>query len=156
MAHRESIGDPTLKDYLRGAGDCFWSVSSAVGYGCKNHTEDVRLVQFFLNRNFFGARLRGSSAKYPEQLKMDGKFGGKTWAAIKTFQRNNGQTVIDGMVSAPPNGKLYTKSGWAYTIYILNGDYLSHFPANHLDITRDPGIPNELLNHLSGPLPDLM
>ena len=153
MAHKESIQSPDIRQWMNGA-DALWTVSDRVGYGYTNNSEDVRLVQFLLNAIF------GSVNKYlgpsfelkniPKALVPDGKFGGKTWAAIKWFQDMNSNTVIDGMVS-PSNGtKLHTpKQGRVYTMIMLNHYYRELFPLYYRDIRGDPTIRPELAVHLT-------
>ena len=162
MAHKESVQENALKAFLHGS-PFFWTVSSSVGYACRNKKEDVLLVQFFLNRIFAAAQAAFDEDPYvddpvfPKQLVPDGDFGGKTWGAIKWFQKRSKYCVVDGMVSAANGTRLLTpKQGMWYTIYMLNGFYRESFPDKFQDIRSDKELPVLLLSHLSGPLPDLV
>ena len=168
MAHRESIQSPTFA-YLMNGEPFFWTVSSSVGYGCRNKPEDVLLVQFFLNRYIdacFDEIVAGVIAGdikhknpfslVPKKLVPDGDFGGKTWGAIKWYQASTGYCVADGMVSACDGTSALTpKSKRWYTILILNSDYRSICPNLFSDIRCDPSLPSLLCDHLTGPLTDL-
>lgn len=162
MAHRESIQNDELRFQLNGS-DYFYNVSSSVGYGCRNKPEDVQLVQFFVNYAIVECQNQdpdwGSETviKTPGLLEMDGRFGGKTWSAIKWFQKFVDGCVPDGMISSPDGTKFRTpKQGMIYTIYVLNYWYQSARPVTWRNITADPWLPTLLCQHLSGPLPDLV
>jgi peptidoglycan hydrolase-like protein with peptidoglycan-binding domain len=153
MAHREAISNEELAMFLDG-GSFYWAISSNVGYSCRNRLEDVQLVQFFLNCIFDGKRKEGFSSR--KNLVVDGKFGGKTWSAIKWFQKDY-LCVADGMVSAAGGKDNYTpKHGKAYTIHWLNSSYSYYHRQYYKDIRMHPGLPTELCSQLSGPLPDLV
>ena len=169
MAHRESIQSPEL-ELLLGGEPFFWTVSSSVGYTCRNKTEDVLLVQFFLNRIIdevfsmtvadviAGEDVGNTPFKgIPKRLDPDGDFGGKTWGAIKWFQRESRWCVVDGMVSASDGTKALTpKQKMWYTMNMLNAFYREAWPQYYSDIRSDPTLPSILCHHLSGPLPDLV
>ena len=157
MAHRESIQADLLQAFWTGA-SFYWNVSSSVGYTCRNKKEDVLLVQFFLNAIFEDASEDCPKLKVPARLEPDGLFGGKTWGAIKWFQKEiRLNLVADGMVSETDGTRYFTpKQGMMYTIHALNGIY--RYTRSHYfdDIRKDSTIPAVLSGHLSGPLPDLV
>jgi hypothetical protein len=157
MAHRESIQAELLRAFFTGT-SFYWNVSSSVGYTCRNKKEDVLLVQFFLNAIFDDLEEDGAKCKVPARLVPDGSFGGKTWGAIKWFQKEvKLNLVADGMVSATDGTRYFTpKRGMMYTIHALNGIY--RYSRSHYfdDIRKDSSIPAVLSSHLSGPLPDLL
>lgn len=168
MAHRESIQDTTLKTVLMGE-PFFWAVSSSVGYTCRNKKEDVLLVQFFLNcfiddvyNDAVVKVLKGTDGDknpfsgIPKALEPDGSFGGKTWGAIKWFQKKMG-LVVDGMISESDGTNFKTpKQGKMYTIHALNMMYNLINPQYYYDIRMDGKLPSPLCQQLSGPLPDLV
>lgn len=168
MAHRESIQSGTLKTVLQGE-EFFWAVSNSVGYTCRNKKEDVLLVQFFLNsfiadvyNNMVVQVLKNTVedkspfSSIPRSLETDGDFGGKTWAAIKWFQKKMG-LVVDGMISESNGTSFQTpKQGKMYTIHALNLMYLVINPAYFEDLRMDRNLPSPLCQQLSGPLPDLV
>lgn len=168
MAHRESIQNSTLKTVLMGE-DFFWAVSSSVGYTCRNKKEDVLLVQFFINcfidslyNSAVVATLKGTGGDknpfegIPKNLEPDGDFGGKTWGAIKWFQKKMG-LVVDGMISESNGTSFKTpKQGKMYTIHALNLMYAAINPQYYYDIRMDGKLPSPLCQQLSGPLPDLL
>ena len=161
MAHRESIQNQYLKFLLDGA-SFFWNVSDRVGYGYPSRAADVLLVQFLLNADLRSDKQRYSGVTEP-YLEMDGKFGGKTWARIKQFQRQvadgtlSEEQFADGMVS-PANGVVaYSpKKGILYTIYRLNSQYMAFYRLYYQDLSKDPMFPAALRPHLFGALPQLM
>ena len=169
MAHKESIQDKHLKGFIFGE-PFFWAVSSSVGYGCRNKKEDVLLVQFFLNKIISDLNneiivdvLAGTEPSLtpfrgiPKRLEPDGDFGGKTWGAIKWFQRESRWCVVDGMVSASDGTNALTpKQKMWYTMNMLNAFYREACPQYYSDIRSDPTLPSILCHHLSGPLPDLV
>ncbi len=168
MAHRESIQSGILSGLLKEP--FFWTVSSSVGYGCRNKSEDVLLVQFFLNRiidqvfnetvaDVIAGTIKSKDPfnKIPTRLDPDGDFGGKTWGAIKWLQKVSGWCVVDGMVSASDGTNALTpKQNMWYTIHILNWFYSDVCPQYFPDIRQDPTLPTILSSHLTGPLPDLV
>jgi hypothetical protein len=49
----------------------FYNLNEAVGVGCKNQDEDVRLVQFFLKRIYLSDAMKERTPK--GEMKVDGK-----------------------------------------------------------------------------------
>jgi hypothetical protein len=167
MAHRESIQCGILSGLLQQP--FFWTVSSSVGYGCRNKTEDVLLVQFFLNKiidegnSIVTADIiagtepsKNPYSRIPKKLVPDGDFGGKTWGAIKWLQKKSGYCVVDGMVShSNGTSALTPKQNMWYTIHMLNWYYSDCTSSYIHDIRQDPTLPPLLCGHLTG-LPDLV
>lgn len=75
-----------------GTGTTGGSISASVGKGGKNNEADVRLVQELLN-------------KVGGKLTVDGKYGGNTLTAIKSFQGSIFNGWSDGLID--PNGKTW-------------------------------------------------
>ena len=139
MAQRKIARSIQIRDYILGE-EYFWNISKNVGYGYQNLKTDVMLVQYFLN-----------STPYGYKLVVDGKFGGKTWNAIKDFQDACG-VKADGMISSISGEKLHgSKTGKIYTILSLNQDYRRRFPQYFNDISKDPFIPAPLRVHFTVP-----
>lgn len=139
MAQRKIATSLEVRQHLYGE-ECFWTINKNVGYGYQNLESDVRLVQFFLN-----------TASTRWKLVVDGKFGGKTWNAIKDFQGFMGG-IADGMISAVSGDKLRGSTNKrVYTMLDLNHFYRRHFPQYFNDISKDPFIPAALRQHFSVP-----
>lgn len=77
-----------------------FKLSASVGKGGKNKPEDVTGIQNLLN------------TKAKSGLKVDGKCGPKTIAAIEAFQKNLGQFKPDGLIS-PGRGTIRALTGSA-------------------------------------------
>lgn len=155
MPHRESIQNSTLIGAMPTANHIY-TVSSNVGYGCRNHPEDVRLVQFFINA-IMDTTGTDWKTKPKKRLVTDGLFGGNTWSAIRSFQKFTLEAVVDGAITAV-NGKKLEGSNHhkIFTMYYLNWYYYLDREQHFNDIRTDPDLPSELRNFLSGPLPDLL
>lgn len=154
MAHKESLQNKEMKAAMPSANHVY-TVSTNVGYGYKNMSEDVRLVQFFLNCSI--ESLKDDWHDRPAKLATDGIFGGKTWAAIKAFQKIAITAVADGMISPVDGIKIETpKHKMVYTMYLLNWYYWMDKSEFYNDIRRDPRLPGELREYLSSPLPNLL
>ena len=154
MAYKESVRNEEL--WAWSGLSYFWNVSSNVGYTCQNKEDDVLLIQFFLNRVFDAIEkdiyMTGTP---PKRLVPDGDFGGKTWGAIKWYQKAVG-CVADGMISSADGTRDRTpKHGKLYTIHELNIWYQYYYPAFFQDLRADPGLPTVLCSHLSAPPPEL-
>jgi peptidoglycan hydrolase-like protein with peptidoglycan-binding domain len=94
----------------------FFDVTGTVGWGCKNHKDDVMLVQLLLRRHYMYRSNLGLSTKPALIVKVDGIFGDKTAEAIVAYQRHGG-TLVDGKVDP---GRT--------TIRSLNTMYKSEYP----------------------------
>ena len=139
MAQRRIATSPQVRQHLFGE-ECFWTINKNVGYGYQNLESDVRLVQFFLN-----------SASQRYKLTVDGKYGGKTWNAIKDFQGWMG-AIPDGMISAVSGDKLRgSTTGRIYTMLDLNHHYRYKHPQFYNNLTNDPNLPNALKQHFTAP-----
>jgi peptidoglycan hydrolase-like protein with peptidoglycan-binding domain len=93
------------------------SLKSSVGPGRANDPQDVSIVQYLLN----AAMDRIGSLE--DRLEVDGIYGPKTLAAIKTFQRDNCK-VVDGIVD--PNMETITRLNQeaGHFISLNDGRYL--------------------------------
>lgn len=143
MAFKHSTKDPELKEYLNGF-DYFWTIRNNVGYGYQNNPLDVLLVQFFLNS--IDTHETGNHPYWygDNYIEEDGKFGGKTWARIKQFQKANG-AVVDGMVSAARGEQLRSKKQrMPLTIYSLNSGYSYERAHFYRDLKMDKDLPLDL------------
>lgn len=84
----------------------FYNVFSSVGIGCKNMTEDVKVVQFFLNRVYTTRDFKDLKPK--GEMKVDGMVGPITRNWILKFQidmRNRGKNVMtDGVIDKAGSG----------------------------------------------------
>ena len=83
----------------------FYNVSAAVGGGCNNTPEDVKVVQFFLTRAYATDAFKNLKPK--GAMTIDGKVGPITRNWILKFQldmRNRGNAVMaDGIVNKAGN-----------------------------------------------------
>ncbi len=150
MAHKESVQNDDIRQWLSGE-RFIWTNSERVGYGYRNRLEDVMLVQFLVNGAFrAGKKLYNWHSKnVPSELVIDGKFGGKTWKAIKMWQEMVTGVVVDGMISPSDGTKALTpRQGQIYTILTLNVYYRDGFPIYYQDISSDPTMRPELAVHL--------
>jgi peptidoglycan hydrolase-like protein with peptidoglycan-binding domain len=75
----------------------FFDVTGTVGWGCKNHKDDVMLVQLLLRRHYLSRSNAGLTTDPALIVKVDGIFGDKTAGAIVAYQRNGG-SLVDGKV----------------------------------------------------------
>ena len=140
MVQRKIASSIQVRDHIFGE-ECFWNVSKNVGYGYQNLKSDVMLVQYFLN-----------CSPYGYNLVVDGKFGGKTWNAIKDFQNDFKGRKADGMISSISGDKLRgSTSGSIYTILDLNQHYRRKCPQYFNDISKDPFLPTPLRLHFAVP-----
>jgi len=103
----------------------FYNVSYAVGMGCRNWTEDVMLVQFFLQRIYTDAEWK--QHKPQGTMKVDGLCGAITRHWIAKFQadaRNEGSDIrVDGIVDKagnPDNNRRGSISRTLYSIRAMN------------------------------------
>ena len=139
MAHRHIASSAEVRRFLYDE-ESFWTVTKSVGYGHQNLDSDVRLVQYFLN-----VYSRDNS------LVVDGKFGGKTWNAIKRFQTRE-RGIVDGMISPASGDRLKGSiSGRIYTMLTMNAYYRTLMPQYYRDLTKDPDLHSALRRHFSVP-----
>ena len=107
----------------------FFDVSGTVGWGCKNHKDDVMLVQLLLRRYFMHRSDLGLSTTPALIVKVDGIFGDKTAGALVAYQRH-GLTIVDGKVDPGRS-----------TIKSLNVFYKTDYPQYGGKPFQDPEAP---------------
>src|SRR5215813_8264985 len=127
----------------------FYNVSQAVGGGCPNWLEDVKVVQFFLQRIY-------SKPKYLPfkpwgDMSVDGKVGPITKAWITKYQldcRNHGvNTAVDGIIDKAGNDESNYKSSMShtwYTIRILNNMMFENDTAVYKTLSTNPEVPPDV------------
>jgi hypothetical protein len=125
----------------------FYNLNEAVGVGCKNQDEDVRLVQFFLKRIYLNEAMRARTPK--GEMKVDGKCGAITRNWILKFQldlRNAGRNVFpDGVVNRAQNGAVNSSlSRTVYVIRYLNTAMRKFEPLIYRTLPVHPDVPPEL------------
>ena len=105
----------------------FYNLSTAVGLGCDNMTEDVKVVQFFLTRVYKTETFK--NLKPNGTMTIDGKCGPITRNWIFKFQldmRNRGNPVMaDGIVnkagaSSSADNFVTSISHTTYTVRLIN------------------------------------
>src|SRR5215475_13867482 len=83
----------------------FYNVTAAVGYGCPNIEEDVKVIQFFLQRIFTLPSC--VPHKPPGTITVDGKVGPITRAWILKGQTvaklSHAKVLVDGIVNKAGN-----------------------------------------------------
>jgi peptidoglycan hydrolase-like protein with peptidoglycan-binding domain len=140
MAHKEYTTNAEVKKAASdGRFSHFWNINKEVGWGCRNDSDDVLLVQYFLV---------ASSDKYRQaNLVLDGIFGKKTAKAIREFQ-NYFDIFSDGKIDVPDGSRLYiynsSGNGYAYTMLCLNYCYYYKKPVFYEDPRMDSKLPSEL------------
>lgn len=140
MARKEYISSEDVKAVVsNGKFNHFWNISKEVGWGYKNYSDDVMLVQYLLNT---------TSNEYRQtNLVLDGIFGKKTAKAIREFQRGMG-AFSDGRIDVPDGSRpfIYSSSGSGsvYTMLYLNFCYCYDKPVFFEDPRMDPYLPSEL------------
>ena len=101
----------------------FYNVNQAVGLGCPNWSEDVMLVQFFLQRVYMDNEWKPKTPK--GTMKVDGLCGPITRNWILKFQidaRNDGfNTHPDGIVNKAGNATSNQKTSISNTEYSIRG-----------------------------------
>ncbi|HEX8250043.1 MAG TPA: hypothetical protein VF599_17855 [Pyrinomonadaceae bacterium] len=108
----------------------FYNVNQAVGMGCPNWSEDVMVVQFFLQKIYEHADWKPFQPK--GAMKVDGKCDPVTRSWILKFQsdaRDSGTNLYpDGIVNKAGNAVSNQKAaitGTTYTIRSMN-NFLRH------------------------------
>lgn len=145
MAHIEIVRNAELRKHLDGR-NRFYAISSSVGYGCPNRANDVRLVQFLVNRAY-GRKV----------LVVDGSYGGQTWRHIKSYQEMVMGINGGGLVSAADGTKCMSPKGRnLYTIFDLNMSYFRLQPFFSKDPSLDPEFPKEVLAQIRSRVPELV
>ncbi len=99
----------------------FYNVNQAVGLGCPNWSEDVMLVQFFLQRIYMDNEWKPRTPK--GTMKVDGLCGPVTRNWITKFQidaRNDGSNIrVDGIVDKAGNAASNQTSSISNTLYSI-------------------------------------
>lgn len=129
----------------------FYNLTQAVGYGCPNMTEDVKVVQYFLQRMY---TLPGLKEKKPwGTMTVDGKVGPITRAWIIRTQmigRNEGTNLlIDGIVDKAGNET--NPSNWEssishtnYLIRLINNTLRRKDTAHYKTLPTNPEVPGDV------------
>jgi len=127
----------------------FYNVSEAVGTGGKNWEEDVKIVQFFLQRIY--TRPKYQKLKPWGEMKVDGKCGPITRAWITKFQsdaRNHGlPLVVDGIVNKAGHATgnfISSVSKTYYSIRIINNMMYLHDQEVYKNLTTHPDVPQDV------------
>jgi hypothetical protein len=129
----------------------FYNVNEAVGYGSKNVTEDVKVVQFFLQRVYQTERF-GKLKPWGEMV-ADGMCGPMTRSWITKFQidvrKFGSNCMIDGVVNKAGNPS--NASNWEasishthYTIRFLNNVLRKQDTAVYKTLTTNPSVPEDV------------
>jgi len=127
----------------------FYNVFEAVGLGCPNYTEDVKVVQFFLKRVYTTEEFK--PAKPFGEMITDGLCGPTTRRWITKFQfdmQKRGRKCLgDGIVNRAGNAQ----SNWEasishtnYTIRHLNNMLRKHDTAVYKTLTTNQEVPPDL------------
>src|SRR5690349_1572775 len=101
----------------------FYNLTAAVGYGCPNLIEDVKVIQFFLQRIF--AMPSCAPHKPPGKMSIDGKVGPVTRTWIKKAQvvarMSHANVLIDGIVDKAGNAAnpSNSRSSISHTYYTI-------------------------------------
>lgn len=129
----------------------FYNVTQAVGYGCPNMLEDVKVVQFFLKRLF---SLEGLKKDKPwGEMTIDGKVGPITRAWIIKTQilcREGGTNVlVDGIVdkAGNPNNASNWESSISHTKYVIrmiNNTLRKRDTVVYKTLTSNPEVPPDM------------
>ncbi|MEZ5428525.1 MAG: hypothetical protein R2747_19860 [Pyrinomonadaceae bacterium] len=125
----------------------FYNVNMAVGYGCPNMEEDVKVVQFFLKRVFEIDFLKNK--KPWGQMTIDGKVGPVTRAWIVKMQMLAPNVMIDGIVDKAgnennPSNRLASLSHTDYTIRMINNLLRKKDTAVYKTLPTNPEVPAEM------------
>lgn len=129
----------------------FYNVNEAVGYGCKNTEEDVKVVQFFLKRVYMTERY-GKLKPWGEMV-PDGKCGPITRSWITKFQRdiraNGSNCMVDGVVNKAgnennPDNWTASISKTHYTIRYLNNVLRKQDTYVYKTLTTNPEVPGDI------------
>jgi hypothetical protein len=129
----------------------FYNVFSAVGYGCPNQEEDVKVIQFFLQRMFSTPQF--SKQKPWGTMTVDGKVGPVTRAWIVRSQmavRNDGADVaVDGVVdkarnAEDGNNRTSSMSHTQYHIRMLNNVLRKADTAVYKTLATNPVVPADV------------
>ncbi|MBK8148929.1 MAG: hypothetical protein IPK58_12155 [Acidobacteria bacterium] len=125
----------------------FYNVNSAVGYGCKNLVEDVKVVQFFLKRIYSLDDMR--EHKPWGEMSVDGKVGPITRAWIIKTQTLSKSVLVDGVVDKAGNEN--NASNWEssishtrYVIRMMNNHLRKRDTALYKTLSTNPDVPSDV------------
>jgi len=134
-------------DSVNPSGPTFYNLFDAVGYGCKNMVEDVKVVQFFVQRYVIALNLK----KPWGEMTVDGKCGPVTRAWIiqaqLNIQRSGMGCLVDGTVDKAANlanNRQGSISRINYTIRILNNALRHADREVYMNLTTHPLVPSDL------------
>ena len=129
----------------------FYNLNFAVGHGCPNYEEDVKVVQFFLKRLFSLADL--VSKKPKGEMVIDGKCGPTTrnWI-VKTqlvCREDGGNVTVDGIIDKAGNpanssNRESTISKTVYMIRAINNKLRREDTAVYKSLTTNPVVPSDV------------
>ena len=129
----------------------FYNINSAVGFGCPNIEEDVKVVQFFLQRFF---TLRPFAGEKPAgSMSVDGKVGPITRTWIHKFQavcrRSKQNVLVDGIIDKAgnpenPNNLTSSISRTENTIRALNAVLRHEDKEVYKTLTTNPVVPPDV------------
>ncbi|HYJ90127.1 MAG TPA: hypothetical protein VEV84_02355 [Pyrinomonadaceae bacterium] len=132
-------------------GPTFYNVVSAIGLGCPNMEEDVKVVQFFLQRFFSIPQFKNE--KPWGTMTVDGKVGPITRAWILRSQmlmREGGVNVlVHGVVDKAGNvaaagNRVSTISHTDYAIRMLNNALRKEDTQVYKTLTTNPVVPADV------------
>jgi len=132
-------------------GATFYNINSAVGYGCPNMEEDVKVVQFFMQRFFTLPQC--ASQKPWGTMTVDGKVGPITRAWIVRTQlicnQQGGDVSVDGVVDKAQNAedlsnRVSSISHTNYVIRILNNALRKQDTQVYKTLATNPIVPSDL------------
>ena len=129
----------------------FYNVNDAVGAGCQNMQEDVKVVQFFLNRVYTTEEFKKLKPK--GTLTIDGKVGPITRNWIVKFQmdmRNRGNPcMVDGIINKAgnennPDNFISSISHTKYSIRFMNNVCRKRDTEVYKSLTTHPVVPHDV------------
>jgi hypothetical protein len=135
-------------DSVEPGGPTFYNLGEAVGYGGKNMIEDVKVVQFFLQR--FYAAVKGVKKPFGEMV-PDGKCGPITRGWITRFQidvrQKGADCSVDGLIDKASNSadnRHGSISHTEYAIRVLNNALRKEDADVYKNLTTHPAVPADL------------
>ena len=129
----------------------FYNLTEAVGLGCKNTEEDVKVVQFFLSRVYSTEMFKDKKPK--GKMTVDGKVGPITRNWITKFQldmRERGNAVYaDGIVDKAgnennPDNFISSISQTYYSVKLMNNVLRKIDTPVYKTLTTNPVVPPDV------------